>query len=610
MEAEIRETKTVEANNRSVTRLKQAGIILAGYREDLPLIHEKISELENQLIDGRFYLAVVGQFKRGKSTILNALLGDKLLPTSVLPLTAIPTFISHGSNSKEKIIRVVFEDKKAVEHKVDEADEIKKLLDDLVTECGNPENRKAIARVEIEYQGDLLKNGIVLVDTPGIGSTFEHNTKTTLEFLPKCDAALFVVSADPPLTEAEFDFLSQVKDRASRIFFAFNKIDYLDREERREALAFLQELLVEKAGLDGSPEIFPLSARTALEAKRQGDQNKLHESGLVELEHRLVSFAHAEKMDVLRRAIERKALEVMEQALLQLRISLRSLQMPLADLEEKSGVFESKLAGIEKQRISLQDRLEGERRRCSEFIESQAQDLKSGSAKYLKETLEQVFSKDESRCPLEEELQNDFEKRVPDFFKAALKKHARTASNHVQSSLSEFQKEADRLVEGVRKIAAEIFDISYKAPESAKAFQLDTRVYWETHKWTPSFSPIPPGALDKLLPVRTRRQRLKKRWNEQVDMLVRQNVETVRWQLLQSTIKAFAHFSTQMEKCLAETVEATRKAMGKAHALKQEHSRQSEKEIRKLEETIDSVQTWLRNTGTAPVQDKKKKLGG
>ncbi len=151
--------------------------------------------------DGRFHLAVLGQFKRGKSTLLNALLGHSLLPTSVVPLTAIPTFVQYGP---DLCICVRYQDgKRAKEFAGRPIEEAVKILEGFVTEEGNPKNRLRVKQVDILHPAPILQHGVVLIDTPGVGSTFTHNTRATINFLPQCDAALFVVSADPPLTEVE-----------------------------------------------------------------------------------------------------------------------------------------------------------------------------------------------------------------------------------------------------------------------------------------------------------------------------------------------------------------------------------------------------------------------
>ena len=111
----------------------------------------------------------------------------------------------------------------------------------------------------------------MLIDTPGIGSTFRHNTEATLNFLPQCDAALFLVSADPPITEVEVDFLKEVRAKVVRLFFLVNKVDYLSDNERDEAVGFLRHVLRDQVGIDGQVPIFSVSARMGLKARQAHD---------------------------------------------------------------------------------------------------------------------------------------------------------------------------------------------------------------------------------------------------------------------------------------------------------------------------------------------------
>ena len=208
----------------------------------------KLSALKERLEEGRFHLAVLGQFKRGKSTLLNALIGEAILPTSVVPLTAIPTFVEYGP---ERAVRVHYQNDKPPDEFLNKySDEINKILEAFVTEEGNPENRLGVLQVDILHPAEILKHGVVLIDTPGIGSTFTHNTQATLNFLPQCDAALFVVSADPPLTEVESQFLQDVFPKVSRLFFIFNKMDYLNDQEKEAAIGFFKKVLKAKGPCD------------------------------------------------------------------------------------------------------------------------------------------------------------------------------------------------------------------------------------------------------------------------------------------------------------------------------------------------------------------------
>ncbi len=154
----------------------------------LPRESERIRELENRLFEGRFHLAVLGQFKRGKSSLLNALMGEPLLPVSVVPLTAVPTFVRWGETPS---IRIEREGGNAEEFAGGTVEDRRDFLTRYVTEENNPKNRLGVCGVEVFLPSPLLEKGVVLIDTPGIGSVYRHNTEATLNFLPQCDAALF-----------------------------------------------------------------------------------------------------------------------------------------------------------------------------------------------------------------------------------------------------------------------------------------------------------------------------------------------------------------------------------------------------------------------------------
>ena len=158
----------------------------------------RLTALQERLDEGLLRVAVLGQFKRGKSTLLNALLGAPLLPAGVIPVTAIPTFLRAGIEAKA---RISFSDGHAPLHVLGER-EIQHALEQHIAEAQNPRNRLHVEKVEIEFPSEFLNRGILAIDTPGVGSTFLHNTQTAEAVLSECDAALFVLSADPPITRA------------------------------------------------------------------------------------------------------------------------------------------------------------------------------------------------------------------------------------------------------------------------------------------------------------------------------------------------------------------------------------------------------------------------
>jgi small GTP-binding protein len=215
---------------------------------------EVLAHLQLRLATERFQLAVLGQFKRGKSTLLNALLRADVLPVGVVPVTAIPTFLEAGVTP---VLCVTYSSKKVDELKIDGWDSLLERLTAFVTEENNPGNRLGIARVDVRLPSPLLKHGVVLIDTPGVGSTFRHNSAAADAVLPECDATLFVLSVDPPITEVELEFLGRIRQTAARIIVVLNKIDVLEPEEQEKAVAFLSRVLAEQGKFDATPPILP-----------------------------------------------------------------------------------------------------------------------------------------------------------------------------------------------------------------------------------------------------------------------------------------------------------------------------------------------------------------
>ena len=241
--------------------LKEAGKRLEALGAEFEADRVRLDQLLQRLREQRCYLAVLGQFKRGKSTLVNALLGEAVLPTAVVPLTSIPTFL-HGG--EQLAARVVFDNGKPEERfSGPQAGSLAEFLARFVTESANPHNQLGVRQVEATYPAPVLAKGVALIDTPGIGSTFRHNTEATINFLPQCDAALFVVSADPPITEVEVEFLKLAHRKLARLFFILNKVDYLDADECRAAVVFLQRVLCEQVGFPSAPLVFCASGARA-----------------------------------------------------------------------------------------------------------------------------------------------------------------------------------------------------------------------------------------------------------------------------------------------------------------------------------------------------------
>jgi len=218
---------------------------------------EQLAALLDRLDAARLRVLVVGEAKRGKSTLVNALLSRDVLPSGVTPLTAVTTTVRYGDDERAEVRFLDGHDEK---HPL-------AVLSDLVTERGNPGNRRRIASVTVYAAAPVLADGVELVDTPGTGSVFEWDTQAAHEALRSMDAAVFVLTADPPVSASERDLLSQVARLSVTTFVVLNKADHLDEPGLAEALEFTQRVLGE-AGHPG--RVYPMSARAALDGADAG----------------------------------------------------------------------------------------------------------------------------------------------------------------------------------------------------------------------------------------------------------------------------------------------------------------------------------------------------
>lgn len=310
--------------------------------EQAPWASGSIHDLLPRLGEDRFLLAVIGQFKRGKSSLMNAVIGRALLPTGTLPVTSVVTALRHGPTERAWVRRAG----RALDEEVPVV-----RLSDFVTERGNPGNLKRVQSVDVEVPARFLRRGLRFVDTPGIGSAHERNTIATLSFLPEADAAIFVTSVDGPLSQAELDLLDAVRKSVRRLFFVLNKIDQVTGEEREEVVAWVQRLLSERLGTASVP-LFPVSATRAL-AAAPGDDAALSASGLPALQAALAAFLEKERRTVLLVRTLDRAIAGLEETRFALGLRRRALAGPAALGEGGVTELRRRLEELEEERRAV-----------------------------------------------------------------------------------------------------------------------------------------------------------------------------------------------------------------------------------------------------------------
>jgi GTP-binding protein EngB required for normal cell division len=568
---------------------------------------QKLNDLEQRLLEGRFHLAVLGQVKRGKSTLVNALLGEEVLPSSVIPLTAIPTFIQYGEQRGLKIkylddrgdimlnseSRYLAKDKDSLgsPEYLSEIEWLKKQLIDFVTESNNPNNKKEVLQVEVTHPAPILRD-VVIIDTPGIGSTYLHNTEVTINFLPQCDAALFVVSADPPITEVELTFLKDVKSKVSKLFFVLNKVDYLTQTELANALDFYKKVLIKEVGINPNTPIFAISARKGLQAKESNDIQKWNESGLAKVTDYLTTFLALEKSLVLRDAIGRKTFDIFNQTYLQIKLEIRTLELPLTELEDRLSLFEKKIVEAEQQRIHTQDILNGDRKRIKDLLEERIRSLQAPLYTKLIEVAERSMLK--SPHDQEHAAQKTVAEVIPELFKHELDTISEIMDKEIAVRMKDQEQRIDSLVESIRKTASEVFEIPYHASIGGHVYDDRRKPYFVQYDQEDLFFQISPNFIERFMTAKMREKRIKERMNKQIDKLVLRNLENIRWETLQNIDTTFRKFSASLDNNLSMTIKATHGTISSSVAERKMHEENSMYRLDQLKKMESEIKNMIK----------------
>ncbi len=431
------------------------------------------SDALHRLSENRFNLVVFGEFKRGKSTFLNSLLGRDVLPTAVIPLTSIVTIVQHGQQ-EHAVVRFL---------RGEEVTVPLEQIEDYITETANPENRKGVARVEVFLPAPLLRDGVRLVDTPGVGSVYEHNTQVAQEFLPHADAAVFLVAADPPISKTEREFLRLVRDYAVKLFVVQNKIDNLTDEELNQSLQFTRSVIAQELGGD-SVRIYPLSARQALIAKLRGDEKRLEESGLPEFERDLDDFLTRERGNVSLLSAINTALLTADAVRASIDLEMRAVQMPLEELERRLSEFQMRLTTLRKQReqhLFLLKKLVHQQ--VLEQLDAHLASMQSANHRPLYEKLAGVC-RDGRSSPLK--LIEELNRLMPRWVEETIAEWQQHEAERLSATLSEklqpFTEEVNAFVEQVQRLSEDVFEVRWQTLAHETALADWSRFYvrvWE-----------------------------------------------------------------------------------------------------------------------------------
>ncbi|MFZ3212794.1 MAG: dynamin family protein [Terriglobales bacterium] len=538
---------------------------VAEERKDANAISE-LAALDEKLSTNRFYLAVLGQFKRGKTTLINGLLGADVLPVAVVPLTSIITMLSYGERPEVTVHFL------SGETRPSEMEE----LEQYVTERHNPENRKGVKHVDVRYPSPYLKDGILLVDTPGVGSTYQHNSEVTHSFLAHVDAAIFMVSVDPPLTQAEAEFLRRAKEEVHHFFFVLNKIDLMTETDMQESLSFSRAQIERQAGL-AAIELFPMSARMALEAKKAGDEQRLHASGLVGFEDALRRFLMKDKGLVLLESSLSDVLRVAGDLRFAIEVEVKAAAVPLAELQEKQHLLETELEKIEQERNDMNVLLAAEVNRLVGEVESDLNRRVEESIPSVRKQLQEFYTSHAGagRGELDRLLDDFMTGEVEQVFNAW-----RVGEDHKMNKVflamsSRFAEKTNAIIRNIRGVTSRLFDIGVETFESPEALRAEAHLYYKV-------DPLFYFTIEKIpfvLPKFLFRSYVLSKMQDKIKMELHRNAGRIRYDYLERIEKSSNEFRKALNLKIDATLTGIRQAIERAISTRRTSSQEYERQM-------------------------------
>lgn len=296
----------------------------------------RIPKLESE----RFHLVVLGEFNHGKSTFVNALLGQDVLPTGITPTTASINHVIYADQPRARVVLKTGESK----------DVDPSQLKEWVTVVGGRADE--VAFVELGFPSEMLKNHVVLVDTPGVNDLNEARAEVTYGYVPRADAVVFLLDAGQALKDSEREFLrSRVLESArDRLIFVLGKMDLLSPDERTAVVEYV------KGGLGNiaqDPVLFPLSAR---DWQRSQDPN----SGMPQLTQYFERFLARDRAQVILDNAAADAARTASYLENNLGVRMRAYDMDIGELETRIQAVREQLDASKRKLDELHIRIDAD----------------------------------------------------------------------------------------------------------------------------------------------------------------------------------------------------------------------------------------------------------
>jgi Dynamin family len=498
-----------------------------------------LAALRGRLAEQRLRMLVAGEAKRGKSTLVNALLGRALLPMGVTPLTALATTVRYGPDEH---VGAILRDGRAESFPLS-------ALDDLVTERGNPGNRRGLASVTVVADAPVLAQGVELVDTPGTGSVYAHNTTEAEAALPTMDAAVFVLTADPPLSASERALMARVAELSVTLFVVLNKADYLagygaDQDhlapadgagvgpaqpgragsngssELAEALEFTARVAGEAVGRPVC--IYPLSARAALSGAA--------DPGFAAFERDFAGYLDQGRASDLRASVIAQARRIAGALAGEATLARHAAQMRTGAAAERVQAFAARLAAVGERRQDAADLATAESARMlAELNEAARRTIRDGAGR-VGSRLEALLVGD-LRSATAAEIERAGRARLAELAVAEAEAWRQRRAEILEQGLARLDARLTRDLEAeldaVREAAAELLGLGLAVPGPGERLAPDLRFFYLVADQAGQ-TELLAGAVRRWLPGEAGRRRARAYLHREAARLVPQQIGRAR----------------------------------------------------------------------------------
>ncbi|ACV63015.1 dynamin family protein [Desulfofarcimen acetoxidans DSM 771] len=456
-----------------------------------------------------------------------------------------------------------------------------------VTEEKNPENEKQVRYVTVTYPSDYLKDGLILIDTPGVGSIYRNNDDETYSYLPKMDAAIFLISVDPPISRAEIEFLQAINQYSAKTFFILNKIDYLDDSGVEEALRFSEKVLSSHAKFD-NPVICPLSAKFALEGRIKGDEEMLEKSRLPQFNQILRDFLMKEKGNTIIGVGVTKALNAVSELSMGINLEVKALNTPVHELLEKIDLFDQAILKMHQEQQDNMYILDGEIKKLLQELEAIINLYKEERIRFFDKEIERLNQeyKDLSSRRLMEQITGYVNMETEKILNQWLPEVEAEVIRKYEKMVSRFIDKTNHLLKVVIHQAAEIFDIPVMGFTGVETLQEYGSLFYSIgEEITSMYYYIDAVKMQSLLPRFISGQIILKELHKKTENQLDKNCGRIRHHLAEKVEVSSRRFKVLLEGKINSAISGTKEALKRAVDKK----RESENEITLTENSLQKT---------------------